>query len=75
MWQTTVKNGKEAYLECLTRCARGLRCRKSGGVAATDLPDLRDCALCAAASAPGSSRAQDRIWTDIMQRRHSNAKD
>jgi hypothetical protein len=68
----TVKNGKEAYLECLTRCARGLRCRKSGGVAATD---LRNCALCAAASTPDRSRAQERIWTDIMQRRHSNAND
>jgi hypothetical protein len=68
----TVKNGKEAYLECLARCARGLRCRKSGGVAATD---LRNCALCAATSTPGRSRAQDRIWTDIMQRRHSNAND
>jgi hypothetical protein len=72
MWQTTVKNGKEAYLECLTRCARGLRCRKSGAVAATD---LRNCGLCGAASAPGRSRTQERIWTDIMQRRHSNAKD
>ena len=72
MWQTTVKNGKEAYLECVTRCARGLRCRKSGGVAATD---LRNCALCAAASAPGRSRAQERIWMNIMQTRHSNAKD
>ena len=68
----TVKNGKEAYLECLAQCARGLRCRKSGGVAATD---LRNCALCAATSTPGRSRAQDRIWTDIMQRRHSNAND
>jgi hypothetical protein len=70
--ESTVKNGKEAYLECLARCARGLRCRKSGGVAATD---LRNCALCAAASTPGRSRAQERIWSDIMQRKHSNAND
>src|ERR1700676_412806 len=70
--RTDVKNGKEAYLECLTRCARGLRCRKSGSVDATD---LRNCALCAATSTPGRSRAQERIWTDIMQRRHSNAND
>jgi len=68
----TVKNGKEADLECLKRCARGLRCSKVGGVAATD---LRNCALSAATSTPGRSRAQERIWTDIMQRRHSNAND
>jgi hypothetical protein len=70
--EPTVKNGEEGYLECLAQCGRGLRCRKSGGVAATG---LRNCALCAAASTPGRSTAQERIWTDIMQRRHSYAND
>jgi hypothetical protein len=63
-WQKgrTVKNGKEAYLECLARCARGLRCRKCGGAAAAT--DSRNCALCAATSSPGRSRAEERIWSE-----------
>jgi hypothetical protein len=67
----TVKNGKEAYLECVTRCARGLRCRKSGGA---DAADLRNCALCASGTPPRSGRRR-RIWANIMQRRqgHGNA--
>jgi hypothetical protein len=67
--EPTVKNGKEAYLECLSRCARGLRCRKSGGATATD---LRNCALCAAAGTPSRSSGRQRIWSDIMQRRQGN---
>jgi hypothetical protein len=51
---------------------RGVRCRKSGDVAATE---SRNCALWAATGTPGRSRAQERIWTDIMQGRNSNAND
>src|SRR5450759_5272888 len=58
----TVKNGKEAYLACLTRCARGLRCRKCGGAAAAT--DSRNCAPCAATSSPGRSREDERIWSE-----------
>src|ERR1700682_3220866 len=57
----TVKKGKEAYLECLTRCERGFRCRRCGGAAAAT--DPRNCALCAATSSPGHSRAEERIWS------------
>jgi hypothetical protein len=68
--EPTVKNGKEAYLECLARCARGLRCRKSGGAVATD---LRNCALCAATATPSRSSKRRRVWAEIMRRRLSNA--
>jgi hypothetical protein len=68
--EPTVKNSNEAYPECLARCARGLRCRKCGGTAAAT--DLRNCALCAATSSPGRSRAQERVWADIMQRSTCN---
>jgi hypothetical protein len=68
----TVKNGKEAYQQCLTRCARGLRRRKSGGSVSAPR-DLRSCALCAAAGTPGRSGGRTRIWADIMRRRQGNA--
>jgi hypothetical protein len=71
--EPAVKNGKEAFLECRARCARGLRCRKSPGTVAAS--GLRNCALCATAGAPGRLGARQRIWSDIMQRRESNAND
>jgi hypothetical protein len=58
----TVKNGKKAYLACLTRCSRELRFRRCGGVAAAT--DSRNCALCAATSSPGRSRTEERIWSE-----------
>jgi hypothetical protein len=65
---STVKNGKEAYLDCLSRCARGLRCRRSGD----ETTRSRQCALCAATSDRMSGRRS--IWIDIMRRRQGRAK-
>jgi hypothetical protein len=64
----TVKNGKEAYLDCLSRCARGLRCRRSSGAGTRS----RQCALCAATPARMGGRKS--IWIDIMRKRESNGK-
>jgi hypothetical protein len=65
----TVKNGKEAYLDCLSHCSRGLRCRRGSDAATRS----RQCALCAATS--GRMGGRKSIWIDIMRRRQVNGKD